>query len=115
MLHARAVLDRVAHVLQFENKTIKAVGGYNGLFHILANHAAYGGLAGLTAYPLGVGFPLAVCFDDGQAVLAAKFVGDFFGYLYNRHQSHYGTFSHPYRTQNLQLCDCVNALYQDEC
>ena len=77
MLHARAVLDRVAHVLQFENKTIKAVGGYNGLFHILANHAAYGGLAGLTAYPLGVGFPLAVCFDYGQAVLAAKFVGDF--------------------------------------
>ena len=49
MLHARAVLDRVTHTLQFGNKTVKAVGGCNGLFHILADHAAYGGLAGLTA------------------------------------------------------------------
>ena len=49
VFHARAIFDCVAHVLQFENKTIKAVGGSNSLFHILANHAAYGGLAALTA------------------------------------------------------------------
>ena len=49
VFHTRAIFDSVAHVLQFENKTIKAVGGCNGLFHILANHAAYGGLAALTA------------------------------------------------------------------
>ena len=49
VFHTRAVLDRVAHVLQFENKTLKAVGGSNGLFYIFAHHAAYGGLAGLAA------------------------------------------------------------------
>ena len=49
MLHARAVLDCVAHILQFGDETVKAVSGGNGLFHIFADHAAYGGLAGLTA------------------------------------------------------------------
>ena len=49
VFHTRAIFDRVAHVLQFENKTIKAVGGSNGLFHILAYHTTNGRLAGLTA------------------------------------------------------------------
>ena len=49
VFHTRAIFDRVAHVLQFENKTIKAVGGSNGLFHIFANHSAHGGLASLAA------------------------------------------------------------------
>ena len=49
VFHTRAIFDRVAHVLQFENKTIKAVGGSNGLFHIPAYHTTNGRLAGLTA------------------------------------------------------------------
>ena len=49
VFHTRAVFDRVAHVLQFENKTIKAVGGSNSLFHIFAYHTTNGRLAGLTA------------------------------------------------------------------
>ena len=42
VFHTRAVFDRVAHVLQFENKTIKAVGGSNSLFHIFAYHTTNG-------------------------------------------------------------------------
>ena len=49
VFHTQAIFDRVAHVLQFENKTIKAVGGSNSLFHIFANHSTHGGLAGLAA------------------------------------------------------------------
>ena len=49
VFHTRAIFDRVAHVLQFRDKAIKAVGGSNSLFYIFAHHAAYGGLAGLAA------------------------------------------------------------------
>lgn len=49
VFHTRAIFDRVAHVLQFENKTIKAVGGSNSLFHIFTNHTSDGRLAGPAA------------------------------------------------------------------
>ena len=49
VFHTRAVFDRVAHVLQFRDKAIKAVGGSNSLFHIFTNHTSDGRLAGLTA------------------------------------------------------------------
>ena len=49
VFHTRAIFDRVAHVLQFRDKAIEAVGGSNSLFHIFTNHTSDGRLAGLTA------------------------------------------------------------------
>ena len=74
VFHTRAVFDRVAHVLQFRDKAIKAVGGSNSLFHIFAYHTTNGRLAGLPAQPFVIRFSLAVRFDDGQPILSAKFI-----------------------------------------
>ena len=77
VFHTRAVFDRVAHVLQFRDKAIKAVSGSNSLFHIFAYHTTNGRLAGLPAQPFVIRFSLAVRFDDGQPILSAKFIGSF--------------------------------------
>ena len=77
VFHTRAVFDRVAHVLQFRDKAIKAVGGSNSLFHIFAYHTTNGRLAGLPAQPFVIRFSLAVRFDYGQPILSAKFIGSF--------------------------------------
>ncbi len=49
VFHTRAVFNRVPHILQFGDKTVKTVGGSNSLFHIFAYHTTNGRLAGLTA------------------------------------------------------------------
>ena len=77
VFYARTIFDHVAHSLQFGNKAIKGVRSGHGKLHILAHHAADGRLAGFAAEPIGIAFPFAVRFYDGEFVFPAEFIGNF--------------------------------------